>query len=1670
MQSQTTIEQLEKQVAHLMRERDAYRASAEEYRAVLDASMDAVFHTVPDGRILHANRAACDLFQMTEAELVAGGRACLYADNDETLVRALDERRKTGSFHGVLNHRRKDGTVFPGEVSSVVFTGANGEERTCTIIRDRSTELQAARELEEAIQKYKTLFETFPLGITISDADGNIIETNASAEKLLGLDREEHETRSLAGRQWQIIRPDGTPMPSEEWASVIALKERRRVENCVLGVIRSDEKVIWLNVAATPLPLVGAGVIVTYADITDKQSYEECLTKYKNIVSSTQDGVAFLDVEYRYQIVNEAYAGFTGVKQETLVGLSVAEYLGEDVFQEVIRPQFDRCLQGETINFQQWFDYPSLGRKFFDVTYTPYRDATHRIAGVVATIRDNTAQRLVEETLQRSEEQFRTLASLAPVGIYLTSSRGDCRYVNPAWCAMAGMSPEEASGDGWVTGLHPDDRSRVVAAWQEMVAKDHPWGLEYRFMTPEGKVSWVYGTARPQRDASGAIQAYIGVNVDITERKMAEQALRESETKYRELFDSSTDGIIRTDLDGVIQDVNLAFLRMVGYADIDELKKTYQDLTPARWHDYERDIVANQIMGRGYADEYEKEYIHKNGTVFPIGIKVWLVRDGGKPIGMWGIVRDITAQKQQEQQRRRLEEQLASAMAIASLGYWEYDVAADLFTFNNQFYRVFRTAFEQVGRYKLSPAEYAERFVHPEDRHLVGEEVCKCIETTSPEFHGQLEHRMIFGDGRFGYVSVKYFIEKDGEGKTVKIYGVYQDITDRKTAEMSLVESEQRWKNILVHVPQIGISLDPEARVVFANAFFLQLTGWTEGEVVGRNWFDLCIPEEVREEVRQVFRMVIQQEDTLGFSTYENVIMDRSGTLLDVAWSNVLTRDLDGKILEVTCLGVDITERKRAERQLQESEEKYRTILTSAMDGFWLTDTRGRILEVNDTYCAMTGYSRAELLSMGIGDVEVNEDDAQITERMQMVVLKWSDRFESRHRRKDGTVFDVEVSVQYRPERGGRCICFLRDITERKEGIEALRHASTKMRLAADSAHLGIWDYNVPEGRLEWDDWMFRIYGLDRSSFTGAYEAWQACLHPEDRERATGEVAEALRSATDFDTEFRIVRPDGTVRYIKANATVSCDAQGVPLRMTGINADITDRKTTVLALQESEERFKALHNASFGGITIHDKGIILECNKGLSDMTGYEYDELIGMNGLYLISDNTRDQVIQNIEAGYEKPYEVSGVRKNGEIYPLRLEARGIPYKGKNVRVVEFRDISELKRIEAGNAELEAKLHQAQKMEAVGRLAGGVAHDFNNMLGVIIGNAEEGLEDLSPDNPLYMYLDEIKGAGERSADLVKQLLAFARRQTVSPKVIDLNQTIGGITRMLHRIIGEDLDLEWLPGEHIWPIKIDPNQIDQILANLCVNARDAIVDVGKITIETGNATFDADSFSEQHGLLPGDYVVLAVRDNGCGMDISIVKNIFEPFFTTKETGKGTGLGLATVYGVVKQNNGYIDVDSEPGKGTTFRIYFPRYLTRADVTAGMVDTDRVEPGHETILLVEDELAILAMTKRILERLGYHVIPASTPGEAIRLAREHSGKIDLLIADVIMPEMNGRDLARNILTFYPGLKRLFMSGYTANVIAHHGVLDDGVNFIEKPFSKGELGRKVRTILDSD
>jgi PAS domain S-box-containing protein len=612
--------------------------------------------------------------------------------------------------------------------------------------------------------------------------------------------------------------------------------------------------------------------------------------------------------------------------------------------------------------------------------------------------------------------------------------------------------------------------------------------------------------------------------------------------------------------------------------------------------------------------------------------------------------------------------------------------------------------------------------------------------------------------------------------------------------------------------------------------------------------------------------------------------------------------------------------------------------------------------------------------------------------------------------------------------------------------VEGIFRTSPEGRfISCNPAMADILGYESPEEmRGENDDIMSKLY-----------------VHPRRRQELFAMLSTG-RDAKNFEVE--LYRKDGTILSAILNNRPFFDEQGNLLFIDGTLRDVTEHKRA----QESLYKLSQAVEQSPVSIIITDiNGVVEFVNSKYIQLSGFSFDDAVGAVPNILNAETTSPEVHKTIwktiTGGNVWEGEFQNRKKKGEFFSERATIS--PIRNKEGVISHFlvieEDISERKL-------LEQQLLQAQKMESMGRLAGGVAHDFNNMLNVILGYAEMALLKTDPSSPIHRYLREITDAGLRSADLARQLLAFARKQTIVPRVLDLNDTVAGMLKMLMRLVGEEIDLLWKPSAELWPVNMDPAQVDQILANLVVNARDAISSVGRITIETGMVEFDQ-AYSDRHdGFVPGRYVLLAVSDDGCGMDKETQTRLFEPFFTTKEVGKGTGLGLATVYGIVRQNSGFINVYSEPGKGSIFRIYLPRHESEQTVAEETSEAAEAPTGTETVLLVEDEDSLLDLATQLLAGLGYTVLAASGPNRALRLAEEFRGEIHLLLTDVIMPEMSGRELLERLAASRPNLKSLYMSGYTAEVIAHHGVLHEGVHFLQKPFSAQDLAVKLREALN--
>jgi two-component system cell cycle sensor histidine kinase/response regulator CckA len=563
---------------------------------------------------------------------------------------------------------------------------------------------------------------------------------------------------------------------------------------------------------------------------------------------------------------------------------------------------------------------------------------------------------------------------------------------------------------------------------------------------------------------------------------------------------------------------------------------------------------------------------------------------------------------------------------------------------------------------------------------------------------------------------------------------------------------------------------------------------------------------------------------------------------------------------------------------------------------------------------------------------------------------------------------------------------------------------------------------------------------------------------------------EARRTGIGRLLEYRVRHKDGTWRVLESTASVIRNPKGEPQHLVIVNRDVTERKLAAEALRRSEASFRSVvEDAPYGIYRASLSGELVLVNPALQKILGYaSQTELLQVNLAQIYRNASDHQKVNELllQQGSFIDVEVEWKRKDGS--PITVRSSGWPIKDENGRVAFLElfaeDVTERRA-------LERQLRMAQKMEAVGRLSGGIAHDFNNLLGVIIGYSQVLKRSLKPENPLYEHAEEIEKASQRAVSLTRQLLAFSRQQVLEPVILNLNALLTDMEKMLPRLIGEDIALALALDPTLAQVKADPGQVEQVVMNLAVNARDAMPDGGQLTIQTANVNLDA-AYTHQHpGSRVGSYVMLRVTDTGTGIDPEIQAQIFEPFFTTKERDKGTGLGLATVYGVVKQSGGYIAVDSEKGKGASFSVYLPR----VEHAVAALDLSTVPPGKsvrgsETILLVEDEESLRKLAHMFLRDNGYQVLAAGDGAQALQLARQHTGPIHLLLTDVVMPGINGRVLAERLAPGQPGMKILYMSGYTDSFIAGHGVLEAGSHLLHKPFTEETLTRKVRELLDAN
>jgi PAS domain S-box-containing protein len=754
-------------------------------------------------------------------------------------------------------------------------------------------------------------------------------------------------------------------------------------------------------------------------------------------------------------------------------------------------------------------------------------------------------------------------------------------------------------------------------------------------------------------------------------------------------------------------------------------------------------------------------------------------------------------------------------------------------------------------------------------------------------------------------------------------------------ADQALRASEIRYRRLFEAAHDGILILDARSGEITAvNPFLADLLGYSTNDILGKKLWELGPFQDIRKG-----KIALKELQSQEYIRYDDLPLETSaGRLIDVEFvSNIYLSD--GQQV-IQCNIRDITERKRGERALRATDQRYLALFEYAPDGILIADSQSNYIDANPSMCRMLGYTRDELIGLHASDIVAPAEVAHITPALTEIVANSQYHREWQFRRKDGSMFLAEVIATAMPD--GNLLAMIRDVTERHQADATLRRSEERVQFALQNANIGIWDMDYVSGVLQWSDVMERQYGLPSGTFAGTYEAFVERIHPEDRAAVVEVIESATISGGDFHVLHRTIRPDGTVRWLSGAGRTLLDGHGQPLRGVGISEDVTERRA------------------------------------------------------------------------------------------------------------------------------LEAQFQQAQKMEAIGRLAGGVAHDFNNLLTVILGFCELLLADIGPDDSHRFDITEIQKAGTRAARLTSQLLAFSRREIIEPTLIDLNTIVDDMRPMLGRLIREDVKILLCLRPRLGCVKADRNQVEQVLLNLAVNAQDAMPNGGNLTIETANVDLDEHYTAIHSAMKPGSYVVLTVTDSGAGMSRDVLDHLFEPFFTTKGEGKGTGLGLATVHGIAARCGGTVNVYSEVGRGSSFKVYFPQEIEAASRADAPATLPKSSAGTETVLVVEDADALREMTRRLLSTLGYTVLVAANADRASHMFDENPS-IDVLLTDVVMPGPSGPDLSEQLMKRRPSLKVIYMSGYTDEAIVQHGVLLPGIAFLHKPFTSDALGRKIREVLDS-
>ncbi len=1275
-------------------------------------------------------------------------------------------------------------------------------------------------------------------------------------------------------------------------------------------------------------------------------------------------------------------------------------FIPEDRAAGVPALEMERALADGRASDERWHERGD-GTRFFGIgELLPIRNETGGAEGFVKILRDGTAMRKAQSALRESEEKFQAIANSVDQMIWSTLPDGYHDYYNQRWYEFTGVPAGSTDGEAWNGMFHPDDQDRAWAVWRHSLATGEPYHIEYRLRHRSGKYRWVLGRAQPVRDDTGAIIRWYGTCTDIHDLKIIQDALRETEERYRLALLATSDAIWDWDLttDHVLWNEAL----QAAYGHAPESVESTGAWWVAQIHPEDRTRVEagiHAVLDGGdttWTNDYR--FRRADGTYADVFDRGAVIRDeDGRAVRMIGAMLDLSERKQAEEALRQSEARFREMADHISQFAWTANAEGWIYWYNKRWYDYTGATPEEVAGWGWT------RVHHPDHVDRVRAKITECFrlgkewEDTFP-----LRGR----DGEYRWFLSRAMPIRNQRGEVIRWFGTNTDVTELRDAEAALRQSEDRLR-MATEAAAIGTwDYDPVGGTLRWDARSKALSGLPpDASVSYEGTFLAALHPEDRERIHSAIYKAL----TPGAGTYDveyRTVGLEDGVERWVAAKGQGVFEGDRPVRFVGTI-IDITDRKRSEAALSRSEAALREestaleILNRTMTKIAAELDLGRLAQiVVDAGVELTGAEIGAFRYHAGGSADQSEVLCAVA----------------------GTRQDAFDRFPMRPGAGvlgGGGLVRSEDVTKDSGYGQSPRDEGHPMR-----SYLAV-PVTARSGEV--------IGGL----FLGHTDAGR--FEPRAERLVTGLAAQA---ATGIDN----------ARLFQASQRLNQTLEA-----------------QVEARTQERDRIWQVSQDLLGVADLN--GAWRSVNPAWTRVLGWQPTDILGRSSEWLHHPDDRAKV------AVESRRLVAGERT--ALFETRMRTRTGDYRTLSWTAVNAdgalyctaRDVTEEKARQLELEQTQDRLRQAQKMETVGQLTGGVAHDFNNLLQIVTGNLEILERNLpESDQRLRRVADNAMNGAKRAATLTHRLLAFSRRQPLAPKPTDANKLIAGMSDLLHRTIGETVEIETVLSPGIWRIEVDPNQLENAILNLAVNARDAMPGGGKLTVETSNSHLDC-SYGTQHGdVTPGDYVVVAVSDTGIGMDEETAQRVFEPFFTTKEVGKGTGLGLSMVYGFVKQSGGHVKIDSKPGEGTALNIYLPR-LNADAVDEEEVAAPPVPEGtrSETILVCEDDEDVRGYSVEVLRELGYRVLSAPDGPSALTLLQQQASRIDLLFTDVVLPGgMTGADLARRARELVPELKVLFTTGYARDAIVHQGRLDAGVELITKPFAYAELAGRIRDLLD--